>query len=300
MEVIRTNQLSKAFPSTLAVDKVSLHVNAGEIYGFVGLNGAGKTTTIRMLLGMIRPTHGSAYVFGHEVGHQLNVWKDVGYLVEIPCSYPNLTVYENLLIYYRLRDLPGNKCIDEVMDNLKLTRYRDTKGKHLSTGNQQRLGLAKALIHKPKLLLLDEPINGLDPSGIVEIRDMLKGLSHEGITIFLSSHILSEVSKLADKIGIIHDGKLIKEHTHTELEEQLKRKLIIDTQDNHRAIQILINNGVNTAENPDGHIETYNEKAVTAPEKISELLVNNQLPPKRIYLFEEDLEHYFLRLIQGE
>ena len=221
MEVVRTSQLSKTFPGTVAVDKVSLHVMVGNIYGFVGLNGAGKTTTIRLLLGLIRPTSGNAYLFGKEVGHDRDIWRDVGYLVETPCSYPNLSVYENLVIPYRLRTLPDKNCIEDIIGKLKLSNYRNIKSKHLSTGNLQRLGLAKALIHKPKLLLLDEPTNGLDPSGIVEIRNLLKELSSKGTTVFLSSHILSELSKLADKIGIIHEGKLIKELLHDELEKQL-------------------------------------------------------------------------------
>ncbi|MBL7111307.1 MAG: ABC transporter ATP-binding protein [Bacteroidales bacterium] len=300
MEVIRTHQLSKAFPKTLAVNKVSLHVKAGEIYGFVGLNGAGKTTTIRMLLGLIRPTGGEAYLFGEKVGHDHNIWKDVGYLVETPCAYPNLSVYENLVISYRLRNLPDINSIDEVIENLKLTHYRNIKSKHLSTGNQQRLGLAKALIHKPKLLLLDEPINGLDPSGIVEIRNLLKNLASMGATVFLSSHILTELSRLADKIGIIHEGKLVRELLHDELEEQLLRKLIIDTPDNSKAIPVLKSAGHNPSENHDGQIEIENEEALAAPEQISSLLVNHKLPPKQIFLYEEDLEHYFLRIINEE
>jgi ABC-2 type transport system ATP-binding protein len=297
MEVIRTHELSKAFPKIVAVDKVSLHVKAGEIYGFVGLNGAGKTTTIRMLLGLIRPTGGEAYLFGEKVGNDYKTWKDVGYLVETPCAYPNLSVYENLLIALRLRSLPDKKCIDEIIENLKLSHYRNIKSKHLSTGNQQRLGLAKALIHKPKLLLLDEPINGLDPSGIVEIRNLLKDLASTGTTVFLSSHILTELSRLADKIGIIHEGKLIRELLHDELEEQLLRRLIIDTPDNNKAIPVLKSAGYNPSENHDQQIEIEDIEALAAPEQISSLLVNQKLPPKQIFLYEEDLEHYFLRII---
>jgi ABC-2 type transport system ATP-binding protein len=273
-------------------------VNAGEIYGFVGLNGAGKTTMIRMLLGMIRPTGGSAFLFGHEVKSGIRVWQDVGYLVEIPYSYPNLSVYENLEIYFRLRHLPEKRCIDKVLDLLQLNRYKGVKSKHLSTGNQQRLGLAKALMHEPRLLLLDEPINGLDPSGIVEIRELLKDLSSHGITIFLSSHILSEISKLAHKIGIIHEGILIRELSNTDLEHQLQKKLIIDTPDNEKALSILNRAGFMVAKKTGNLLETNHHKSVHAPEAISELLVNHQLPPKEIHLVEEDLEDFFLHLIK--
>jgi ABC-2 type transport system ATP-binding protein len=300
VEIIRTYNICKTFGETIAVDDVSLHVGVGEIYGFVGLNGAGKTTTIRMLLGMIRPTSGTAYLFGRKVGSGINVWKDVGYLVESPYSYPNLSVIENLEIYRRLRNIAGKECIDRVMDLLKLNKFKKTKSKHLSTGNQQRLGLAKALMHEPKLLILDEPVNGLDPSGIVEIRELIEKLSSEGTTIFLSSHILSEISILANKIGIIHEGKLIRELLNTELEEQLQKKLIIDTIDNNAAIPLLTESGFNVRINNKGMIETNHPSAVHSPETISELLVKHQLPPKEIYLFEENLEDYFLSIISKE
>ena len=300
MEVIRTNLISKTFSGTRAVDKVSLHVNAGEIYGFVGLNGAGKTTMIRMLLGMIRPTSGAAFLFGHEVGSRINVWQDVGYLVEIPHSYPNLSVYENLEVYYRLRNLPDRKCIDRVIDLLQLKRYQKTKSKHLSTGNQQRLGLAKALIHQPRLLLLDEPVNGLDPSGIVEVRQLFQELSLNGTTVFLSSHILSEISRLAHKIGIIHEGQLIRELMNNDLEEQLKKKLIIDTEDNSKALPVMTDAGYNVSMNREGLLEIKNPDAVHDSAAISVLLVNHQLPPREIFLFEENLEDYFLHLITKE
>ena len=300
MEIIQTDKICKTFRETIAVDNVSLHVVKGEIYGFVGLNGAGKTTTIRMLLGMIHPTSGTSYLFGRKVGAGINVWQDVGYLVEIPHSYPNLSVYENLEIYRRLRNIPGKECIDRVMDLLKLNKFKKTKSKHLSTGNQQRLGLAKSLMHEPKLLILDEPVNGLDPSGIVEIRELLEKLSSEGTTIFLSSHILSEISILADKIGIIHEGALVRELLNTELEEQLQKKLIIDTIDNNAAIPLLTEAGFNVSDNKKGMIETNDPNAVDSPETISELLVKHQLPPKEIFLFEENLEDYFLSLIRKE
>ena len=184
------------------------------------------------------------------------------------------------------------------MDLLQLTKYRNIKSKHLSTGNQQRLGLAKALMHEPKLLLLDEPINGLDPSGIVEIRELLNALSSNGTTIFLSSHILSEISKLAHKIGIIHEGQLIRELSNTDLEDQLQKKLIIDTLDNEKALPILNEAGYKVSMNSDNLLETKNHKAIHAPVAISVLLVSHQLPPKEIFRFEENLEDYFLHLIK--
>jgi ABC-2 type transport system ATP-binding protein len=249
---------------------------------------------------MIRPSSGTAFLFGNKVGSGINIWQDVGYLVEIPHSYPNLSVLENLEIYHRLRNLQGRKCIDRVIDLLHLDRFRKTKGRHLSTGNQQRLGLAKAMMHEPKLLILDEPVNGLDPSGIVEIRELLKDLSSQGKTIFLSSHILSEISKLAHKIGIIHEGKLIRELTDKDLEDQLTKKLRIDTRNNNKAMSILNEAGYSVVMNKEGLLETSNPEAVLASESISKVLVSNQLPPREIYHFEENLEEYFLHLIVND
>jgi len=193
-EVIRTHNLSKHYGKVKAVDGISLNVRKGEIYGFLGLNGAGKTTTIRMLLGMIHPTTGESYLNGEKVNARMhNLWNHVGYLVEIPYSYPQLTVRENLEIVRRLRFLPDSRAVDSVIEKLQLGPYHNRKAKNLSLGNAQRLGLAKALIHNPDILILDEPANGLDPAGIVEIRELLRDLAfNKGVTIFISSHILGE------------------------------------------------------------------------------------------------------------
>jgi ABC-2 type transport system ATP-binding protein len=170
----------------------------------------------------------------------------------------------------------------------------------LSLGNKQRLGLAKALIHNPKLLILDEPINGLDPAGIVEIREFLQDLAeNHNTTIFLSSHILSEIAKLTTRIGIIHNGKLIKEINIFELEQQIIKKLCINTVNNHKAIQLIRDKGFNATLNKDSFVEITDLKAIESPEYIATLLVHSQLPPKLLNVFEEDLESYFLRIING-
>lgn len=298
MDIIRTNLLTKHFGSTVASDNISIHVKQGEIYGFIGLNGAGKTTVIRMLLGMIRPHNGTVTLFGKLLTPQFDLWNDIGYLVETPYSYPNLSVVENLKVYYHLRQLKTPNLIDDIIDRLKLTKYKDIKSKVLSLGNQQRLGLAKALIHHPKLLILDEPINGLDPEGIVEIRELLKELADNGSTIFLSSHILSEISKISNRIGIIHDGKLIKELTSAELTKQLIKKVIVETEDNKHALNYLSDLNYHAILNSDNQIELSDDSAIAHPEYISKLLVEKNLPPKQICLFTEDLEMYFLRTIK--
>src|SRR5690625_686489 len=232
-QAIQTNQLSKSYKGFQAVENVSLTIKKGEIYGFIGLNGAGKTTTIRMLLGMIRPTHGTCYIKGEKVSLINNhMWKNVGYMVETPHFYPELTVEENLDIFRRLRLISNRDIVLKVMDQLHLTRYAQKKAKNLSLGNAQRLGIAKALLHSPEILILDEPVNGLDPAGIVEIRELLQDLAfNKGVTILISSHLLSEIAKIATNIGVIHEGKLIQEIESNKLNELLNRRLTIDTRD---------------------------------------------------------------------
>ncbi|MGH0053101.1 MAG: ABC transporter ATP-binding protein, partial [Sphaerochaetaceae bacterium] len=172
--VIQTVNLSKDYGAVRAVDRVSLHVEKGEIYGFLGLNGAGKTTTIRMLLGMVQPTAGVAYLKGKAVNtRDRDLWRSVGYLVEVPYAYPDLTVFENLEIARRLHLVTDPSAVNTIIKKMKLEEYRNRKARYLSLGNAQRLGLAKALLHTPDILLLDEPANGLDPAGIVEIRELL-------------------------------------------------------------------------------------------------------------------------------
>lgn len=298
MEIIRTKSLTKLFGSTVAAEDISIQVNQGEIYGFLGLNGAGKTTLIRMLLGMIKPDKGAITLFDKQLTSQFDKWNNIGYLVETPHSYPNLSVYENLKVIYKLRQLTNPTAINSIIENLKLTKYRHTKANELSLGNQQRLGLAKALIHSPKLLILDEPINGLDPEGIVEVRGLLTELAKKGSTIFLSSHILGEISKLANRIAIIHEGKLIKEITTQELSNQIIKKVLVQTADNQKAIQHLLNSNYSAIYTNTNGIEITNEQALEHPELISKLLTENRLPPKQIYLFSEDLEMYFLRTIK--
>ncbi len=212
---IVTNSLVKRYGDVTAVDGLSLRVARGEIYAFLGLNGAGKTTTIRMLLGMVKPTAGEACVLGMNVGvGGKKPWASVGYLVETADAYPELSVRENLEAMRRLRPGADPKAVDLAIERLGLAAYADRRAGTLSHGNGQRLGLAKALMHNPELIILDEPANGLDPVGIVEIRNLLTELAHErGVTVFMSSHILGEVSRLVHRIGIIHQGRLLQDES---------------------------------------------------------------------------------------
>src|SRR3990170_5292885 len=176
--VIRKEDLTKNFGSFTAVKSLNLNIHQGESYGFIGLNGAGKTTTIRMLLGMIKPTIGRVALFGEKVNTgSAKIWSKVGFLVETATAYPELSVIENLEASRKLHQLSDEKLTNKVMEKLNLIRYRDKKAKYLSLGNYQRLAVAKALLHKPELLILDEPTLGLDPAGIVEIRNLLQSLA---------------------------------------------------------------------------------------------------------------------------
>lgn len=296
--IIETRELTKRFGNFKAVDSVSLHIKKGEIYGFLGLNGAGKTTTIRMLLGIIRPTSGYARLNGTRINAGIRaLWNSVGHLVEIPYSYPELTVRENLEIVRRLRFISDSKAVYSVMEKLKIARYQDRKARDLSTGNAQRLGL-KAIIHNPDILILDEPSNGLDPAGIVEIRELLRSLAHDkGVTIFVSSHILGEISKFATRLGIIHEGKLLQELDTDQLEVLRKRRLLIDARNTDKAHSFLVDRGYAAHRTKHGFIECIDKNAIAHPEEVNRALVEAGNSPTMLKVEEEDLETYFLRLI---
>ncbi len=216
--VISTSGLTKRYHDVTAVENLALDVRAGEVYGFLGRNGAGKTTTIRMLLGLIRPSGGEVTVLGEGiVPGTTDVFRRVGYLVETATAYPNLTVRENLDIQRRLTGAPASSVAGAI-ERMALGPYADRRAGQLSLGNKQRLALARALLHSPDVLILDEPANALDPAGIVEVRELLRSLADErGVTVFMSSHILAEVAHLADRIGIVHEGRLVEELPREEL-----------------------------------------------------------------------------------
>jgi ABC-2 type transport system ATP-binding protein len=296
---IETQNLGKRYGKVQAVQNLSVRVAEGEIYAFLGLNGAGKTTTIRMLLGMIKPTTGYATVLQTKVRPgSRDPWADVGYLVEIPRSYPELTVRENLEAARRLHPGTPARAVDEMIERLRLSADADRRAAYLSQGNGQRLGLAKALLHRPRLLILDEPANGLDPAGIVEIRELLRELTREqGVTVFMSSHILAEVSRLARRIGIIHRGELLQELTVDELERNRTRRLLLRARDVETAHRTLVSAGHPATILEDGTLEVTGAAAADRPDELNTLLVEAGAPPTRLFVEEEDLEQYFLRLV---
>ncbi|ABO65658.1 lantibiotic protection ABC transporter ATP-binding protein [Geobacillus thermodenitrificans] len=203
--MLETHHVSKAFGKQLVVDDVSIKVKKQTVYGLLGPNGAGKSTLLKMLTGLLRPTKGEIMINGHPWSRK--DLKDIGVLIESPALYGNLTAHENLLVHAKLLHLPESR-IQEVLNIVGLENTGKKKASQFSLGMKQRLGIAKALLNHPKLIILDEPTNGLDPLGIQDLRKLIQSFTENGITVILSSHILSEVKQLADYIGIIQNGKL--------------------------------------------------------------------------------------------
>jgi len=296
---IETHALGKDYGAVRAVAQLSLRVAEGEIYAFLGLNGAGKTTTIRMLLGMIAPTTGSATLLQTRVRPGKRApWQAVGYLEETPHAYPELSVRDNLEVSRRLHPGTPPAAVGQIIERLGLGEYADRAAGNLSQGNAQRLGLAKALLHRPRLLLLDEPANGLDPAGIVEIRALLLELTREyGVTVFMSSHILAEVALLAQRIGILHQGRLLQELSLEELERNRRRRLVLRARDLPAAQRALAAAGQAAECLPDGSLALADAAVIERPDEIARLLVAAGVPPTQLLVDEEALEPYFLRLV---
>lgn len=302
-EVISTTALTKIYGTLRAVDNLNLSIKEGGIFGFLGLNGAGKTTTIRMLLGLVKPSFGASYLRGKKIStnSSTDIWHQVGFVVETPYSYPELTVFENLDLIRRLRGIKDKNRINQISKVLRLEQYAAKKAGQLSRGNIQRLGLAKALLHQPNILLLDEPTTGLDPAGIIEIRRLLISLADKHrVTILISSHKLAEIAKIATNIGIIHHGRLIKTIGRTDLKKQLKKSLLVEGRDRKALKSILTRAGyeIYSPTTKSGPLQIRDKNAVAAPEKIATLLVNAGHPPTLLKVQQEDLETFFLRSIQ--
>lgn len=209
--VLETKALTRKFDKQIAVDNINLHVPKGQIYGLLGRNGAGKTTTLRMIMGLVQPTSGEIEIFEKNLmKNKKEIYPRIGSIIENPGFYQNLTGSENLKILARLRGVHRSDAIEYALSTVGLDKEPEKIVSQYSLGMKQRLGIAAAIMHEPELLILDEPINGLDPIGIQEMRNFLIKLCKENhVTIVISSHILSEIEQLADNIGVIHDGKLL-------------------------------------------------------------------------------------------
>ncbi|WHX49275.1 ABC transporter ATP-binding protein [Paenibacillus woosongensis] len=232
--IIQTKGLTKKYRGRTAVDQLNLEISKGDIYGFLGPNGAGKTTTIRMLLGLIQPTSGSISIFGRELKRdKLNILRRIGSLVEYPSYYGHLSAIDNLEAIRRILDVPKSR-IAEVLEIVSLTKEAKRPVKGFSLGMKQRLGIAASLLGSPELLILDEPTNGLDPSGIHEMRELIKNMPQQyGITVLVSSHLLGEVEQMAYKVGIIREGQLVFQDTidHLRLQAQHDIELVVSEPD---------------------------------------------------------------------
>ncbi|MEW9097113.1 MAG: ABC transporter ATP-binding protein [Clostridiaceae bacterium] len=230
--IVETKNLSKKFGDFKAVDNINLQVKKGRIYGFLGPNGAGKSTTIRILLGLMKPTKGKVKIFNKDLKeNRIDILKRTGSMVESPSYYGNLTAYENLEVIAKLLDA-DMKCIDEALEIVRLSQWKNKQVKKFSLGMKQRLGIAGALLGKPELLILDEPTNGLDPSGIHEIRELIKNLPKlYDMTVIISSHILNEIDLMADDIGIINNGELLFQGTLDELHKKSAGEICIGSRE---------------------------------------------------------------------
>jgi ABC-2 type transport system ATP-binding protein len=298
---VATTDLTKRYgDDVLAVDGVSLRVERGELYAFLGLNGAGKSTTIRMLLGMIRPTSGSAEILGRPVRAEApDLWSRVGHLVESATAYPELTVRENLDVARRLLGLPDDAVVGRAIDRLGLGEYRDRRARTLSLGNLQRLALARATLHAPELLVLDEPANGLDPAGVIEVRELLRELvTRGGSTVFMSSHILAEVDLLATRIGIVHRGRLLEELDSEAMRLHRDPRLEVAAPDIDAAEAALATGGYapQRIDSMTGTtLELREQRALDAPEAVSALLAAAGTPASHLAVARETLEDHFMR-----
>lgn len=299
---IQINGLTKRYGEVLALDDINLRVERGDIYGFLGLNGAGKTTTIRAMLGMIRPTAGKVTLLGEPIrAGGRGPWDRVGHLVETPGLYPELTVRENLEIFRRMRGIPERRVIDRAIAQFGLDAYAERKAATLSLGNRQRLGLTRALFHRPDIVILDEPANGLDPAGVVEVRELLRTLCRErGMTIFMSSHALDEVDRLATRIGIIKAGKLIQDLDAAALQARRNQRLCIDTHDPAGARRALEAVGY-TVRQGDGKQSLLLDQphAIEAPDAVARALATADIFPTRLVIEQENLEKHFLDLMES-
>lgn len=295
---VRTHGLTKFYGQKPAVDHIDMNVKKGEIYGFIGRNGAGKSTTLKMLCGLAHPTEGEISLFGSPVSDQ-TARRRVGMLIENAGLFPNCTAMENMILKAQCLGLVNMDSVDRFLKLINMADTGNKKVKQFSMGMKQRLGIAMALLGNPDLLILDEPINGLDPEGIREIRECLLKLNkEEGKTILISSHILGELSKIATQYGIIKDGQLIRQMTKEDLEEQCRDYLLVEVEHAERAAAVLAENIPNASYEvfAQGRIHIYD---YLDSGKVTTLLVQNGVTVFSCGLHQIDLEQYFLELMDG-
>ncbi len=295
---VKTKSLTKVYGNKAVVSHLNMEVKSGDIYGFIGRNGSGKSTTLKMCCGLVHPTQGEISLYGSSVTDP-TVRQRVGILIEDAGLYPNLTAKDNMILNAKSLGLTNLHSIDQILDLVSLTADEKKKVKHYSMGMKQRLGIAMALLGNPDLLILDEPINGLDPEGIKEVRECLLTLNKESNkTILISSHILGELSKIASRYGIIKDGTLVQQISKHDLEEQCRDYLSLTTDNTARAAAIL------SEHFPDLHYMVHDQNNIhiysfTESSALTELLIKNGVGISSCHLHQMDLEQYFFELMEG-
>ncbi|MED0667485.1 ABC transporter ATP-binding protein [Bacillus badius] len=299
--IIQTRQLSKVYKGKEAVSNVNLHVKKGEIYGFLGPNGAGKTTVMKMLMDLVKPTAGEILLFGEEVHSTPHEkLKRIGSLIEYPVFYDHLTARENLELHCEYMGYYKNGAVQSALDLVRLSVGEKKPVKEFSLGMKQRLGIARAMITKPELLILDEPINGLDPVGIKEMRDLFHMLSEEyGITLFISSHILAEIEQIADTIGVIRDGRLLQEVSLESIHQGTTEYMEVKVDDVKKAGYVLEHQLAlkNYKIIDESRIRVY--EAADSQAEISKALIMSDVLVKEISQKSHSLEDYFMDIING-
>ncbi|HAU50662.1 MAG TPA: bacitracin ABC transporter ATP-binding protein [Clostridiales bacterium] len=295
--LLETDNITKKYGKITAVDHVSIHLKKGEIYGLIGRNGAGKTTLLKMLAGLAKPTEGNYSIFGESEKETAKLRDRIGVLIESPGLYPNMTALENMKIKALMLGMNDDAFLKELLADVGLdSRSEKLKVKQYSLGMKQRLGIAMTLVGHPDLLLLDEPINGLDPQGIVEIRELIARLSKErNITILISSHILEELSKISTRYGILHNGQLIDEFTHSELLRRCRERIEIRPSDATKAVTVIEKMGITEYKVLDKSVIQIFERLEDSGEIVLELAKNN-IKTLGIAVKNEALEDYYLSL----
>lgn len=298
--ILKTYNLTKEFKNFSAVKNLNMSIEKGQIYGFLGQNGAGKTTTIRMIMGLIKATSGEIELFSQKASNK-KLLQRIGSMIEYPGFYVNLTAKENLEIHRRMMGVQDKKCIADSLKIVGIENVADKKVREFSLGMKQRLGIARAILHHPEFLILDEPTNGLDPLGIKEIRELIIDLcKKQGITFLVSSHILSEIQQMASKIGIIHKGELLEEIAYDELQKRNRHYINIRVNDDKKASFILeqklnIKDYVIWEKNI---LRVYQNLQQVA--NINKILVSNDIFVDEICLKVDSLEDHFIKLTEGQ
>lgn len=298
--LLQTKGLTKQYGHHKAVNQVDIHIKKQAVYGFIGRNGAGKTTFLKMISGLSTPTSGDIEMFGYSGKDLEKVRSRVGCLIENPGLYGNMSAYSNLKIKCKLFGITDDAYIEEILEIVGLADVGNKKVKNYSLGMKQRLGIGMALIGEPDLLLLDEPINGLDPQGIVEMRDLIARLQNEkNMTIMISSHILDELSKIATDFGIIHNGSLLQELTREELMERCRERIELTMDEPESAVPILDKLGYTQYQVVDKeHIHVFERLEETAALNTQLVLAGVEI--RGLATTDEGLENYFLKMTGGE